>query len=68
MLFAKQDHMPSEISERRFYPFEAIENACQFAVEGLLGDIAASVKWIERVRETIVQCGQPRNFLRDPLL
>ena len=60
--------MTAEISKRWFCTFKAIENACQFAVEGLLGDIAADTKWIKCVRETIVKCRQPRNLLRDPLL
>lgn len=67
MFFAKHDHMPPEIPKRGFCHFEAIENTREFAVESLFCDISTSIKWIKRMRETIVKRGQSRNLSRNPL-
>ena len=59
---------PTEFAERWLRLGKIIEPGCQFAVEGLFGDVAALVEWIEGVGEAIVKFRQTRNLLPKEVL
>jgi hypothetical protein len=65
---AKSNHVSAKLAECRPRLWQGIEPVCQFAVEGLFGDVPALIEWIERVGESVVKNCQTRNLFPKEIL
>jgi len=65
---AEFNHMPAKFAKRWLWFGHVVEPVCQFAVEGLFGNVASLIERVECVREPVVKNCQTRNLLPKEIL